>query len=91
MAEPACPNLHLTPPLTTRENHHMSSKTAATDPLIDADTEAVFRHAFAGAPLDSDVARRVDERAAQITEKVRRDRGVIDDEAFQSLLADDET
>jgi len=42
-------------------------------------------------PLDPEVARRVDERAARITEQVRRTRGVIDDETFQALLADDES
>lgn len=72
----------------------MNTKIAATDPLDDtevADTEAVLRHAFERAPLDPDVARRVDERAARITEQVRRARGVIDDETFQSLLADDDS
>jgi hypothetical protein len=43
------------------------------------------------APLDPEVARRVDERAARITEQVRRTHGVIDDEIFQTLLADDES
>ena len=56
-----------------------------------ADTEAVLRHAFERAPLDPEVARRVDERAARITEQVRRTHGVIDDETFQTLLADDES
>jgi hypothetical protein len=56
-----------------------------------ADTEAVLNHAFGGAPLDPEVARRVDERAAQITEQILRTRGVIDDETFQTLLADDES
>ena len=72
----------------------MSTKIAATDPLADTehtDTEAVLRHAFERVPLDPEVARRVDERAARITEQVRRTRGVIDDETFQSLLADDES
>jgi hypothetical protein len=72
----------------------MSAKTAATDSVVDvanADAEAVFRHAFEGAPLDPEVARRVDERAARITEQVRKTRGVIDDETFQTLLADDES
>jgi len=68
---------------------------SATDPsatdLEHSDTAAVLRAAFAGVPLDPDVARRVDERAARITEQVRRARGVIDDEAFQALLADDES
>jgi hypothetical protein len=56
-----------------------------------SDIEAVFKHAFEGAPLDPEVARRVDERAARITEQVRQTHGIIDDETFQSLLADDES
>jgi hypothetical protein len=72
----------------------MNTETAVTVPLVESehsDTEAVLRHAFEGAPLDPEVARRIDERAAQITEQVRRTRGVIDDEVFQALLADDES
>ena len=72
----------------------MSTATAATDPLADSehsDTEAVLRHAFQGAPLDPEVGRRVDERAARITEQIRRTHGVIADETFQTLLADDES
>ncbi len=72
----------------------MRSETPATDPFADSehsDTEAVLRHAFELAPLDPEVARRVDERAARITEQVRRTQGVIDDETFQALLADDES
>ena len=72
----------------------MSTEPTATDPPADtehADTEAVLRHAFERVPLDPEVARRVDERAARITEKVRQSHGVIDDETFQALLADDES
>lgn len=72
----------------------MSTETAATAPLADSehfDTEAVLRHAFERAPLDPEVARRVDERAAQITERLRETHRVIDDETFQLLLADDES
>ena len=72
----------------------MNTATVATDPIADsehADTEAVLRHAFEQAPLDPEVARRVDERAARITEQVRRTHGVIDDETFQALLADDDS
>ena len=75
-------------------NDRMRTENADTDPLADSehsDTEAVLRHAFERAPLDPEVARRVDERAARITEQVRRTRGVIDDETFQALLADDES
>ena len=72
----------------------MSTQIAATGPLAESehsDTEAVLRHAFERAPLDPEVARRVDERAAQITEQVRQTHGVIDDQTFQLLLADDES
>jgi hypothetical protein len=72
----------------------MNTRTAASDPLADcerSDTEAVLRHVFERAPLDPEVARRVDERAARITEQVRLTHGVIDDETFQLLIADDES
>lgn len=67
--------------------------TSAADKLTDSersDTEAVLKHAFERAPLDEEVASRVDARAAQITERVRRTHGIIDDETFQALLAEDE-
>lgn len=72
----------------------MSHEATAIGPLAEleqSDTRAVLKHAFEGAALDPDVARRVDERAARITEQIRRTRGVIDDETFQMLLADDES
>ena len=72
----------------------MNTETAATEHLANfehSDTEAVLRHAFERAPLDPEIARRVDERAARITEQIRRTHGVIDDATFQLLLADDES
>jgi hypothetical protein len=72
----------------------MSSETTTSEALAvteHSDTAAVLRHAFEQAPLDPEVARRVDERAARITEQLRRTRGIIDDEAFQLLLADEES
>jgi hypothetical protein len=72
----------------------MNTETAATDPAADSehsDTEAVLRHAFEHAPLDPEVARRVDERAARITEQIRQTHGIIEDETFQLLLADDDS
>jgi hypothetical protein len=72
----------------------MSTESPTIDPLADSeryDTEAVLRHAFDGTPLAPEVARRIDERAARITEHVRRTHGVIDDETFPALLADDES
>ena len=90
----ASSNLSLTATHLAGDNHCMSTKTRSNDPLADSehsDSEAVLRHAFERARLDPEVARRVDERAAQIIEQVRRTHGVIDDETFQSLLADDES
>jgi hypothetical protein len=72
----------------------MSTKTAATDPIADSehsDTAAVLRYAFERVPLDPEVARRVDERAARIMEHVRRTHGIIDDQTFQLLLAEDDS
>jgi hypothetical protein len=88
------PNFGLTAQSPAGNNDCMSDETAATDPLSNSehsDTQAVLRYAFEGLPLDPEVARRVDERAARITEHVRRTHGVIDDETFQALLADDES
>jgi hypothetical protein len=61
----------------------------AIDPQEQADSEAVLRHAFHREPLDPEIARRVHERAAKVTEEVYRTRGLIDDETFQSLLDDE--
>lgn len=68
----------------------MSSQSKPSDPLEQADFEAVIRHAFEGEPLDPEVARRIEERADRITEEIRRVHGVIDDETFQKLLSDDD-
>jgi hypothetical protein len=65
-------------------------KPSAIDPQEQADMEAVWRHAFEGQPLDPEVARRVHERAAKITEEIYRRHGLIDDETFQALLRDDD-
>ena len=56
---------------------------------IEADFESVVRHAFHGEPLAPDVARRVQERAARVTEQLRLTYGVIDDATFESLLEDE--
>jgi hypothetical protein len=43
-----------------------------------ADSEAVVDHIVSGKPLDPEVVRRVRERAAKITEEIRRTHGVLD-------------
>ena len=56
---------------------------------IEDDFEAVLKHAFEGKPLDPDVARRIQERSAQITERIRQKYGVVDDATFSELLDDE--
>jgi len=48
------------------------SKTTGPDPQERSDEEAVLRRAFHGEPLDPEVARRVHERAARVTEEIYR-------------------
>ena len=67
------------------------AKTTGTDPQERADEEAVLRHAFHGEPLDPEVSRRVHERAARVTENIRRVHGEIDDATFQALIQDDDS
>ena len=55
-----------------------------------SDEQAVLRHAFHGEPLDPEVARRVHERAARVTEEIYRLHGEIDNATFQALLSDDD-
>lgn len=55
------------------------------DPLERADSEAVYRYAFEGKPLDPEVARRVHERAARVTEHVLRTRPLVDDEQWVDI------
>jgi hypothetical protein len=64
--------------------------TTATDPQVLADIEAVLRRITDGTPVDSETSRRIEERAARITEEIRRVHGVIDDDTFHALLSDDE-
>ena len=56
---------------------------------IEKDFESVARHAFNREQLDPEVARRVQERAEHVTEKLRRTYAVIDDATFESLLEDE--
>jgi len=68
----------------------MSADTKPAADLERADTEAVMQRFLHGTPLDPEVERRVQERADRITERLRVEFGVIDDDTFQALLADDE-
>jgi hypothetical protein len=68
----------------------IETSTNEVDLQEQADAEAVLRHAFEGQTLDPEVARRVHERAARITEEIRRIHGLIDDDTFHDLLRDDD-
>jgi hypothetical protein len=48
------------------------------DPLELADSQAVLEHLIHGTFLDPEVDRRVHERAARITENLRRKHGTLD-------------
>jgi hypothetical protein len=74
----------------------MSTNSSATRPvdlddpaLREADTTAVLEQLVSDKPLDPTIVERVHARAEQVTEGVRQARGVVDDEAFQSLLDDE--
>jgi hypothetical protein len=56
----------------------------------DADAQAVLRHAFHREPLDPEVSRRVQERAARVIENIRRVHGEIDNETIHELLRGDD-
>ncbi|HEX5328085.1 MAG TPA: hypothetical protein VFW75_15570 [Acetobacteraceae bacterium] len=68
----------------------IETSTNGVDLQEHTDAEAVLRHAFDGQALDPDIARRVHDRAARITEEIRRKYGVIDDGTFHDLLYDEE-
>jgi hypothetical protein len=55
-----------------------------------ADGEAVVRHTFHGEPIDPEVAWRVRERGAEITEEIYRAHGEIDPETINALFRDDD-
>jgi hypothetical protein len=54
-------------------------------PLEPADAKGVYRHAFEGQPLDPEVEQRVRERAARVTEEIRRRHGFIVDDTIQAF------
>jgi hypothetical protein len=68
------------------KNH---SADLADPELRQADTAAVLEEFFCGIQLDAKTAERIHARAEQITEDIRRARGLVDDDTFQSLLDDE--
>jgi len=61
--------------------YSMSTETKETvviDPQSLADCEAVLQHVLRKQPLDPEVARRVRQRAARITDEIRREHGILD-------------
>jgi hypothetical protein len=51
---------------------------ASRDPRVQADEEAVMESFLVGMPVDSDVARRVQERGRLIREELYRKHGLVD-------------
>lgn len=64
----------------------MKTETLPETAVEKADAEAVLRHAFHGEPLDPEIAHRVHERAAKITEEIYRLHGLINNDTFQRIL-----
>jgi hypothetical protein len=70
---------------------------STTVPLVDlddpalrrADAAAVLEHLVSRKPLDPALLERVRARAEQVTEAIRREHGLVNDDTFQSLLDDE--
>jgi hypothetical protein len=64
--------------------------TSRDDPAPrDPDAAAVLEHFASGEPLAPAIVERVRARAERVTEDIRRDRGLVDDDTFHSLLDDE--
>ena len=68
----------------------MSTTGSTTGVPADADARAVIEQALSGKPVDPEAARRVQERAARITEEVYRLHGDIDMGTINALFGDDD-
>lgn len=51
---------------------------STVDPVELADSQAIIEHLLHGTPLDPEVDRRVHDRAAKITDELRRMHGTVD-------------
>lgn len=74
----------------SNNTHFVATQAADIDPQVLADSDAVMKHLIDGTPIDPETARRIHERAAKITEEIRRVHGEIDDETFAKLIHDDD-
>jgi hypothetical protein len=54
-----------------------------------ADHEAAEGHFIEGTPFETELARRIQERADQVSERIVRTRGFLDEETVNQLLRDD--
>ena len=61
-----------------------------TETTTAMDVDAVFRHFAEKTPVPPEVAERVREEAAKVTEEIYRTHGFIDDETFQKIVDEDE-
>jgi hypothetical protein len=75
------------------ENTNMSparTRAAGIDPQVLADLDAVMKQIIDGTPVDPETSRRIEDRADHIMERIRRTRGVMDDDRFERLLHDED-
>jgi hypothetical protein len=61
----------------------------AVDQQERADHEAAERHFIEGTPFEPELARRIQERAEQVSERILRTSGLLDEETVNQLLRDD--
>jgi hypothetical protein len=59
------------------------------DALCRSDATAVLEQFASGHLVEAGVAERVRARTEQVTDNIRRERGLVDDDTFQSLLDDE--
>lgn len=62
-------------PSHSSDNQIMSIDTI---PIAESDMQAVTDAVLAGRPIPPDVLKRVDERAAAVRERIKRDHGILD-------------
>ena len=62
-----------------------AEKTAAGD-LLPGDLEAAERHFIDGTPFEPELARRLDEQTERISERIFRERGMIDEATMQACF-----
>ena len=74
----------------TSQMNTAETEVAGIDPQVLADLDAVMKRIIDGTPVDPETSRRIEDRADHIMERIRRTRGVMDDDRFERLLHDED-